>query len=158
MRDVTGISARLAVADVLEPDWSRVLAGERFATVFALAVFHHLPGYENRCAVLEQLRGALVPGGRLILSTWQFTTNERMRRKIISWEHVGLDPAGLEPGDFLLDWRRDGVGYRYCHLVDDNELRQLAEESGLELIETFRADGKEGDLSLFGIMRAKSAG
>jgi hypothetical protein len=65
---------------------------------------------------------------------------------------VGLDPIGLEPGDYLLDWKRGGVGYRYCHLVDRDELARLADESDLALAETFRAGGKEGDLSLFGVL------
>lgn len=28
----------------------------------------------------------------------------------------------------------------------------MVAESGLDLLETFRADGKEGDLSLFGVL------
>jgi hypothetical protein len=63
-----------------------------------------------------------------------------------------MDPARLEPNDYLLDWKRGGVGYRYCCLIDRDEMDHLASESGLTVLETFRADGKEGDLSLFAIM------
>ena len=151
-QNLAGFSARFAVADLLQPDWSQTLAGRQFDVILALALLHHIPGYQARLDLLARSRELLIPGGRLILSTWQFTANARMRRKIVSWELVGVDPAGLEPGDHLLDWKRGGVGYRYCHLVDDVELARLAAGAGLELVETFRADGKEGDLSLFGML------
>ncbi len=150
-----GLPAEFAVADVLQPGWSAALAGRAFDTVLLLAVLHHLPGRENRLALLRNLGELLAPAGQLILSAWQFTSNARMRRKIVPWERVGFAkrPAGLEPGDYLLDWKRGGLGYRYCHLIGGDELSELAAGSGLRLLETFRADGKEGDLSLFGVLR-----
>jgi capsular polysaccharide biosynthesis protein len=59
----------------------------------------------------------------------------------------------LDPGDYLLDWKRGGRGLRYCHLVDEAEIERLAAESGLRVCETFRAGGREGDLSLFAVLR-----
>ena len=153
---IADISVDWEVADVTRPGWSGGLANRHFDTILLLAVLHHIPAYENRLALLCTLRRHLDPGGRLILSAWQFTTNERMRRKIVSWECVELDPAGLEKGDHLLDWKRGGLGYRYCHLIDQDELAQLAAESGLKLLESWRADGKEGDLSLFGMLVAEA--
>ena len=149
---IVDVSVDFDVVDLTRPNWSGSLADRRFDTIFLLAVLHHIPAYQNRLDILRTLREHLGPGGRLLLSAWQFTTNERMRRKIVSWDCVGLDPAGLEQGDHLLDWKRGGVGYRYCHLIDRDELARLADESGLQIKETWRADGKEGDLSLFGIL------
>jgi hypothetical protein len=37
-------------------------------------------------------------------------------------------------------------------VVDEEELERLAEMSGLAVRETFRAGGREGDLSLFAIL------
>ncbi len=147
------IETQFVVADLLQPDWTQPLAGQQFDTILILAVMHHIPGYQNRVAILKSLGQHLTPDGRLLLSVWQFTSNQRMRRKIVSWDKVGLeDAAGLEPGDYLLDWKRGGVGYRYCHLIDQDELARLAAGSKLHILETYRADGKEGDLSLFGVM------
>lgn len=140
------------VADLTRPGWAQKVGKRRFDTILLLAVLHHIPAYQNRLEILGTLGDHLRPAGRLVLSTWQFTTNRRMRRKIVSWDRVGIDPAGLEPGDYLLDWKRGGVGYRYCHLVDEDELNRLAAGSGLDLLESWRADGKEGDLSLFGVL------
>ena len=146
------VTAEFMVADILQQGWSQVLEGCSFDIILVLAVLHHIPDRENRSRILRTLRNHLSPEGHLILSAWQFTTNPRMRRKIVSWELVGVDTAGLETGDYLLDWKRGGVGYRYCHLIDHQELLDLAVESDLNLLETFRADGKEGDLSLFGVL------
>ncbi len=150
--DLVHISATYHLADLTGPNWASPLAGRQYNTVLLLAVLHHIPGYDNRLAILRTLSRYLVLDGRMAVSAWQFTTNERMRRKIVSWDQVGLDPAGLEPGDYLLNWKRGGLGYRYCHLIDQEEMARMAAESGLDLLETFRADGKEGDLSLFGVL------
>jgi len=145
-------SATYHLTDLTRLNWASLLAGRQYDTVFVLAVLHHIPGYDNRLAVLRTLSQYLAPDGRMAISAWQFTANERMRRKIVSWDQVGLDPAGLEPGDYLLNWKRGGLGYRYCHLIDQEEMVRMAAESGLDLLEAYRADGKEGDLSLFGVL------
>jgi len=146
------VEAGFAVVDLLDPQWPSVLRGRSFDVILILAVLHHIPAYTNRLATLRQLRDHLAPRGRLVISTWQFTDHPRMRRKIVPWQRVGLDPGGLEPGDYLLDWKRGGLGYRYCHLVDRAELERLATDSGMILLETYRAGGREGDLSLFGLL------
>ena len=76
-----------------------------------------------------------------------------MRRKIVDWSEVGMAEGELESGDYLLDWKRGGRGLRYCHLVDETEVGRLAAESGLRVRETFRAGGREGDLSLFAVLQ-----
>jgi 2-polyprenyl-3-methyl-5-hydroxy-6-metoxy-1,4-benzoquinol methylase len=117
-----------------------------------LAVLHHVPSFDLRLGVLRQVAGLLAPGGRLILSTWQFLDSPRMRRKIVDWAEAGVAEEALEPGDYLLDWRRGGRGLRYCHLVDEGEVERLAAESGFRVRETFRAGGREGNLSLFAVL------
>lgn len=150
--ELSHIETRFAEADLTSSEWSHSLPS--FDAIVALAVLHHIPAYRNRLRLVRTLADHLAEGGRLIVSVWQFTTNERMRRKIVPWDRVGLQPLGLEERDFLLDWKRGGLGYRYCHLVDEAELEQLAEDSDLVLLDVFRADGREGDLSLFGILAA----
>ena len=89
----------------------------------------------------------------LILSNWRFAHNERMRRKIVPWETVGLSDADVEPGDYLLDWKKDGAGLRYAHQVEEAEMVELARLAGLEVVEQFQADGREGDLSLYSVLK-----
>ena len=132
-----------------QPGWADDL-GVPFDRVLALAVLHHLPGCALRLAVLRQMAALLQPAGRLILSTWQFDRSERLRRKIVPWEQIGLTADQVEPGDYLLDWRRGGLGLRYCCLIGENELATLCHAAGLTLIETYFADNA---LNLYGIAR-----
>jgi SAM-dependent methyltransferase len=148
------------VVDITEQGWKErlpavapaVAAAPPFDCVVALAVLHHIPGFDLRAQVLRDVAGVLKPEGHIIVSTWRFLAHERMRRKIVDWDAVGIDESDLDPGDCLLDWKRGGRGFRYCHLVDEEEMEELAAASALVVRETFRAGGREGDLSLFAIL------
>lgn len=149
---LTSIVAEFRLADITVPGWNLSLPWATFDRVLLLAVLHHLPGFATRSRVLRESAALLEAGGRLILSTWQFLDSPRMRRKIVEWATAGIQEEALEPGDYLLAWKRGGYGVRYCHLVDEAELERLAAESGLRICETFRAGGREGNLSLFAVM------
>ena len=164
--ELHAISCEFWVLDVARPGWSAALQGEagaglperRFDVVTALAVLHHIPGLGRRAALLAEMAGLLRPGGRLVVSTWQFLEAARLQRKLVPWSEIGVAEARLEPGDYLLDWRRGGCGLRYCHLVDEAELQRLAQVAGLAVRETFRAGGQEGNLSLFGVLEPVGSG
>jgi 2-polyprenyl-3-methyl-5-hydroxy-6-metoxy-1,4-benzoquinol methylase len=145
-------SAEFRVADVTQPGWSEKLDRARFDCGVILAVLHHIPSFDLRAQVLCEIASLLSPQGRLILSTWQFLDNERMRRKIVGWEATSIPEESLEPGDYLLDWKRGGRGLRYCHLVDKAEMERLADASGFRVRKTFRAGGREGGLGLFAVL------
>ena len=146
--------------DVTEEDWVEEIPAPRggdagglgYDCAVALAVLHHIPGLELRARVLRDTASLLAPAGYLVISTWRFLAHERMRRKLVDWSAVDIDEGRLDPGDYLLDWKRGGRGLRYCHMVDEEELETLAAMSGLEVRETFRAGGREGDLSLFAVL------
>jgi len=147
------VEARFQVADLAAPGWEAGLPAGAFDVVVALAVLHHIPGAEHRATLVRTAATRLKPGGHLILSNWRFLHNPRMRRKIVPWETVGLSGDDVESGDYLLDWKRDGVGYRYVHQLDEAEVEALAAAAGLEVVEQFHADGREGDLSLYSVLR-----
>lgn len=127
-----------------------------FDCAVALAVLHHIPGFDLRVRVMREIASLLESSGCLILSTWQFLDSARMRHKIVGWAEAGIAEEALEHGDYLLDWKRGGRGLRYCHLVDEAEVDRLAAESGFRVRETFRAGGREGNLSLFAILDRQS--
>jgi len=158
---LTAISAEFCVVDITRPGWTRshkVVIDHCslfIETAVALAVLHHIPSFDLRVRVLRDIASVLEPGGRLVLSTWQFLGSARMRRKIVDWAEVGIAEEALEPDDYLLDWKREGRGLRYCHLVDEAEVERLAAKSGFRVCETFRAGGREGNLSLFAALDRK---
>jgi SAM-dependent methyltransferase len=140
------------VVDVTRQSWTEGLPHAPFDCVVLLAVLHHIPDFNFRTRVLRDIAGILKLRGYAILSTWRFLAHQRMRRKIVDWHEIPIDESELEPGDYLLDWKRGGRGLRYCHMVDEEEVERLAVASGFVVRETFRAGGREGDLSLFAIL------
>jgi 2-polyprenyl-3-methyl-5-hydroxy-6-metoxy-1,4-benzoquinol methylase len=148
----SAISARFLVADIAYPGWSIGLQGIPFDTVVSLAVVHHLPGYARRVRVLEDMASLVARDGHIVVSTWQFLKSERLRRKIVAWSEVGISAGDLEPGDYLIDWKRGGRGIRFCHLVDSAEASSLAADAGLTVRDVFHAGGREGNLSMYVVM------
>ena len=148
------VRAEFFRVDLSEPEWHR--RSGYFDVVTALAVLHHIPGFEARATFVREAGRCMKPDGVLILSTWRFTHNPRMRRKLLPWATIGLSEADVEPGDYLLDWKREDVrGVRYAHELDGDEVARLAEMAGLKVVEQFAADGREGDLSLYSILRRR---
>ena len=145
------VRAEFFQMDLITPAWHR--RSGYFDVVTALAVLHHIPGFEARVEFVRDAGQCMKPEGALILSTWRFTHNPRMRRKILPWSAVGLSEADVEPGDYLLDWKKDGGGMRYAHELDEAEVRELAARGGLRVVEQFVADGREGDLSLYSVLQ-----
>lgn len=147
------VQADFLLLDISQGGWTRDLSRSDFDAIALLAVLHHIPGWDRRVTLLRALRGLLAADGALIVSTWQFLNEERLRRKIVPWQEVGLEESDLEQGDYLLDWHRGGSGLRYCHLVDEAELTLLARAAGLTVSDHFYADGASQNLNLFAVMK-----
>ena len=64
-----------------------------------------------------------------------------------------LAQADVDSGDYLLDWRRGGKGYRYVHHFSEDELSRLAKLSGFHVVESFYSDGATGNLGLYQIWK-----
>ncbi|MCC7359875.1 MAG: class I SAM-dependent methyltransferase [Anaerolineales bacterium] len=140
-------------ADLMDPAWPGALPAQPFDWVLAFGVFHHLPGAARRAQVFGALAARLAADGHLALANWQFTRSERLSKRQVGWEAVGLTVADVEPGDALLPWERRGrTGLRFVHLLDAAEAQQLAANTGLRVRETFSADGASGDLNEYWIM------
>lgn len=123
-----------------------------FPAISCLAVMHHLPGKANRLRLLQEIKEHLVGNGRLLISNWQFMDSPRQRRKVQAWAEIGLTAADVEPSDYLLAWRRGGFALRYACHIDVAETAELAKAAGFTIVEQFRSDGKEGNLSLYTVM------
>ncbi len=137
--------------DLSTPEWDADLPVP-FDVIAAFAVFHHLPP-ALLPEILRKTRGLLTPDGRLLLSCWQFLNSDHWRARIQPWERAGLVNPEPAPGDYLLDWRRGGVGYRYVHHYSPDELAGLAGQTGFVVAEMFYSDGAEGNLGLYQVWR-----
>jgi len=138
-------------ADFTDRDWTQAVSALPYSEIFAFAVLHHIPGADTRLELLHSLRRLIQDGGHLYLSNWQFLNSERLRGRILPWEMVGLEDGQLDTGDYLLDWRRGGLGLRYAHHYSQPELDLLAQETGFKVADVFFSDGKQGRLGLYNI-------
>jgi 2-polyprenyl-3-methyl-5-hydroxy-6-metoxy-1,4-benzoquinol methylase len=147
------VRADFAVADLANSAWARAFADVKFDVVLALAVLHHLPSFQLRARVLADLARLCRGGGVIVLTSWQFLENERMRKKIVAWSAAPVDADDVEEGDTLLSWKRGGVGYRYCHQITIDEITKIAESCGLRVERQFCADD---GLNLYSILTRAS--
>lgn len=152
--DLARVTATFAQTDFTASGWMPAvgLAPATVDLVTCFAALHHVPGYALRLQVVRDLAALLRPGGRLLLSHWQFLQSERFVRKQIAWQTIGLTAADVEPGDALLPWQQGAYAVRYVHQVDEAELANLAAAAGLAVLTTFTADGKEGNLNLYAVL------
>ncbi len=150
--DLDAVQCRFFQADLSAPGWTTQLAGSRWDRLLCTATLQHLPGYDLRLGVIRDF--ARLCRGPIILSFWQFLGSQRFRSRLIDWSTIGLDTADTENGDALLPWKQGVEATRYVHQVDEAELHRLADEAGLTLLDTFRADGKEGNLNLYAILQS----
>ncbi len=139
------VDANLVESDIVLGELPRHSA--QLVTLFGL--IHHVPGFTRRRELIASAADCVAPGGYLALAAWRFYERERFRRRIVPW---GGDIA-VEKHDYLLDWRRGQRALRYCHYVDDDEHAVLVAASGLAVIADFRADGAEGDLNRYTVLR-----
>ncbi len=144
-------ASHFIAADLVAAPWPELIAefSPRYDWILLRAVLHHVPGFEHRCEIVAQAASLLAPKGRLALANWQFTAIPRLRKRFLPWKTIGLHVEDVEPGDYLLDWQRDGYGLRYVHLIDEDETRRLVEAAALHIEEMFRADGHSNDLTLY---------
>lgn len=112
-------------------------------------LIHHVPGLARRRELLKAAAECVSPGGCLAFACWRFYEHERFRQRIIPWP----EDIAVERHDFLLDWRRGKTALRYCHYVDDEEHEQLIAATGLSVIADYRADGAEGRLNRYTLLR-----
>jgi 2-polyprenyl-3-methyl-5-hydroxy-6-metoxy-1,4-benzoquinol methylase len=147
-RDTVHKGAMFLLADLAQKGWSHVLASD-FDHIFAFAVLHHIPGAAARLEVAQGMRELVRRKGVASVSTWNFLASQRLQERILPWEHVGLSVGEVDPGDYLLDWRRGGYGLRYVHYFTDGELAELAERADFQVVERFLSDGEGGVLGRY---------
>ncbi len=149
---LTHVECRFEQADLAQAGWLAALEDETFDMAVCLATLQHMPSYELRSRLIRELASLLAPGGLLAVSAWQFLESERFRKRLIDWSEVGLTTADVEPGDALLPWKQGASAVRYVHQIDEAEMNRLVADAGLAVVDTYRADGKEGNLNLYTIL------
>ena len=151
---VPGVSFREVDLSKLSAISGQLSAPDGWSVITMFATLHHIPSHEIRMSILQTVKKLLKPGGRFILSNWQFLNSEKLKSRIQLWSRAGLSDRDVDEGDYLLDWRSDGQGLRYAHHFSAEELAGLAAQAGMRVSESFLSDGENGRLGLYQICRS----
>jgi len=116
-------------------------------------VLHHVPSKELRIQKIQECADALLPGGILIFTAWQFDQLKNVFERRVSAEKVGLHQNDLEDGDYLLTWERGVPAIRYCHLTTQDEIAEIVSQSGLQLVTQFVADGPNNSTNEYVVLQ-----
>lgn len=138
--------------DLADPNWHQSLPGTSFDWLACFAVLHHIPGDDLRNQTARNFASLVSNTGRVALSVWQWQNSPRLKKRVVPWSNVRIDPEALDQGDVLMDWRAgETIGLRYVHTFSEDELTTLAINAGFKVIENYYSDGKEGNLALYQI-------
>lgn len=122
--------AALAAADVC----ALPLPDERFDALLAVATLHHLPSDDERLVAARELHRVLRPGGRGFLTVW--ARDQPRFESPGTWRPA---PDGGS-GDIEVGWNLgDETAWRFYHLFQGTELRDLAVRAGFSVETYFRA-------------------
>ena len=112
----------------------------RFSLVVALGLMHHIPGFSQRSALLNNAAMQVAPAGLLAVSFYRYNRSPRMMRRLIKPhsqpEFADLPASDFEAGDYLIPFGQTGR-LRYCHLFSDAEIKALSHISGLTCADRF---------------------
>lgn len=131
-----------------------MLGDQTFDLVVAFGLFHHIPSFELRSALLQQLSEVVTPNGLLVVSFWQFLNSTKLRERTIDPTIVQIDPSVLEENDFILDWRAGKKPtYRYCHYTNNQEEIALLKQIDLHVSDEFFSDGSTNNLNHYLLLK-----
>ena len=152
-----GCDAHFVRADFIATPPSSLFEAGRFDLIVAFGVLHHVPGSEQRVALLRCMLHLLAPGGEAVCTFWQFEDDPRFASRKVDWARapVALATERLEPGDHLLRWgdSREEDALRYCHSTPASEVEELARQAGADVARSAFADGKSGRLNYYAWLR-----
>ncbi|MGN0073399.1 MAG: class I SAM-dependent methyltransferase [Coriobacteriales bacterium] len=143
----------------------RALGIPRCQLAVCFGFMHHVPGFEHRKALLQQLVESVEPGGTLAVSFWQFLEEEGLAQRAVestarALDELGLEAGALDEGDCILGWQGTQGAWRYCHSFSAREVELLAgralQASGRSAeLGFFEADGRNGRLNRYLVARVR---
>ena len=150
---------RFQRADFVETPPHELLQGAQFQLITLFGVLHHVPGRDQRSALLRELAQHVAPNAHLAFTVWRLDEDPRFPSRTVAFETFNqsaqepLELAQLEPGDTLLRWDDQSETPRYCHFPDAAELSQLIAATGLIECERYRADGHLNRMNEYVVLR-----
>lgn len=143
----TELNAHFSYSDIVDEliDGSFLANGSQTYDIIVLfGVLHHIPTYQFRKKIIQALSNKLNPHGVFVFTLWRFIDDNQLEKKQVEYQKGNLSEDELDKNDYLISWQRETTSFRYCHYTDDQEEKRLVSASGLELLNSFESDGREG--------------
>ena len=116
---------------------------ENFNSVYAIAVFHHLPGKQRRLNVTKELYRVTKREGWVIVTVWNLWQS-RYRSKIFrNWLRKIIGKSELDWNDCQITFtdNEGEVFERYHHAFTERELEKLFKKVGFNIVEVRKIGG-----------------
>ncbi len=142
---------KLNLVSSLLNDTFRTKIKKQFDLITVFGVLHHIPSFKLRIKFITEF-GKLLKNkdALLVITAWQFAQQQRFQDKIIDPKKINIKTKELETNDYFLDWKNQTDYPRYCHFINQTELKQMQQQiADLSLTETFTADGQDNNLNLY---------
>lgn len=126
----------IEVEDLLESSFIKS-QNKKYDFIFIIATLHHIPAFTLRSKVMKIYSQFLKEDGEIIFSVWDFLSSEKLQRKLIAFDEIGINKSEVEKGDYLMNWRSGKDAIRYVHHFEDLEIEKLCEDSKIKILDKF---------------------
>ena len=107
--------------------------------LFCIRAFHHQPNRKTRLKALKEMKRVLKSNGTIILTVWNLW-QKKYRWQLTKAILRSIVTLGrYAPNDTFIPWGKEKKP-RYYHAFTIQELKKLAQESGLDILELSKAD------------------
>ena len=134
------------------------LKSQPITLIGCFGLLHHLPSFNLRLALINQLIKLLSLNGIISISFWQYHLDPRFNSKVIDWSTNSINPSDLEPNDYLLSWQNNPQALRYVHVFNNQEINKLISKlASVKIINQYKSDGKSNNLNHYVVIQKISS-
>lgn len=137
------LGAEVAKVDLDNTNWS--IEKKNFNLIAAFGIQHHLSSFETREYFLKQIANYLSDNGIAVVTYWQFLDYDRYQKKITSLNNNN---------DYHMSFGTT-QNARFCHYTNMDEILKLETNSGLELVDSYRSDGRDDTENIYRVYKKK---
>lgn len=125
----------------------------KYDLIVLFGVMHHVPGYSSRVKLVNKLKSQLKPGGFIVISVWDFLKQERFKNKLVPWEKLNINDRDVEENDYLMNWDKGILAYRYTHYTSEAEMQRILKDTSSTSAHSYLADGQSKDLNRYYLLQ-----
>lgn len=125
-----------------------------FDKIYAISVFHHIPSQTFRKKILKEFYRVLKPGGKVILSVWDFWNKRGGKSLIFKFLLLKIfKNLKIDFFDVFLPWKNEKgeiLAQRYFHCFTKKEITFLLKDTGFCQIQVWRS-GRDHKTNIYAV-------